>query len=471
MTDEQSGESEERYRQLIETSPIPINLFDASAEIVWANDAVLELLAVDTREELVGRSIFDFIHPTDQYTAEQELLTVVEEKESTGPTEMTLHRADGETRQVRVSTAPGRYDGEDIGQAVVVDTTPLLELQADLEEERQFIENALDTLPDVFYVVDTEGNLERWNDSLPELSGYTEREVSDMAVEDFFVEDDVDRVSESIRTALKEGEGVVEARVVTKKGRKIPYEFRKRRLHRDGDVSGVVGIGRDISDRKARDQHIRAVDRLLQHTLRNQLNVVRGTIQSLRDDAKSTSQSALDRIDNAAERLLSIFEDHHHIVGLLTGDEVPSTFDAVPVVEKVVAMQREQHPEARITIDSASEAHVSAVPHLERALQELIENGVIHNDNPEPVVHVTVEVMAPTVSIQIEDNGPPIPEMERDVVTGKVQTGPTYHSEGLGLWFVHWVVERSGGKLSFDDAEPGGNVVTVELPSPYSEWG
>ena len=112
-----AAESQRRYEQLIETSPVPINLFDATGEIVWGNDAVVDLLGLDSRADLIGRSIFEFIHPEDRDTAKRELLIVIEEKRPTGPTEMKLHRDDGNIKEIRVSTAPGWYDGADIGQA------------------------------------------------------------------------------------------------------------------------------------------------------------------------------------------------------------------------------------------------------------------------------------------------------------------------------------------------------------------
>jgi PAS domain S-box-containing protein len=253
------GEGERRYRQLIETSPAPINLFDASGEIIWGNDAVVDLLGVASRERLVGRSIFEFIDADDRYTAEQELTEVVENKTPTGPTAMQLRRPDGETRSIRVSTAPGNYHGRNIGQAVVVDVTRLKNVQAKLEAERELIEDAMNALQDIFYVIDPGGELVRWNETLVERSGYDESEVEERDVEEFFVEEDVGRVSESIATAFVEGEDVLEATVVTKGGIEIPYEFRKHRLSRGGEVVGLVGIGRDVSDRKARDQHLHAV--------------------------------------------------------------------------------------------------------------------------------------------------------------------------------------------------------------------
>lgn len=462
-------ESERRYRQLIETSPAPINIFDANGQIVWGNDAVVELLGLESRERLVGRSIFEFIHPDDRYTARKELLAVVEEKRSTGETEMKLHRDDGEIKRIQVSTAPGRYNGEDIGQAVVIDETPIRELHASLRKEREFVESSLNALNDVFYVISTDGTLERWNDALVEVSGYDEAEIQKMDLEDLFVEDDTKRVSESISTALTEGNDTIEATAVTNHGLKIPYEFRKQRLVIDGELVGVVGIGRNISDRRDRDEHLRAVDRLLQHSLRNQVNVISGTARLLGEQAASTDVASVGRIETAADQLLSMFEHHHDIVNLLTGQSEPKPIDLASMFEPILRSERAKNPSVDLTWRCPDSVIVSSVPEIKRALQELIENAIVHNDRNDPLVDVTIEVEDPIITVEIADNGPTIPDMERNVVTGDTPLSPTFHPEGLGLWFVHWVVKRSGGTLSFTDNEPRGNVVTAKLLAPGSE--
>lgn len=467
---ETRSESDERYRHLIEASPTPINLFDADGDIVWGNDALLELLELESRADLVGRSIFEFVDPDDRYTAEQELLAVVDDKQTMGPTSMRLSPPGAAPKQIRVSTAPGRYDGRDIGQAVIIDVTPLNSVRSDLEREREFVENALDAIQDVFYVVDTDGTLLRWNDVLEERLGYPDADIETMELEEFFVDEHVDRVSESIQTAFRDGEAVVTATVVTEGGMEVPYEFRKRTLEIDGEVVGLVGIGRDVSEQRARDQHLRAVDRLLQHALRNRLNVVQGSTQLLREDVGDDSVRFVDRIETSVDRLLSIFDDHRYIVELFSSDTEVRTFDVVPVVERAIAKGRASHPSATIELSAPDTAPVSAVAMLERAVVELIDNAVTHNDRSDVVVEVDVEVDDPLVYLRVADNGPPIPSMERNVVTEAQPTTSTYHSEGLGLWFVHWVMERSSGSLSFGDREPRGNEVTMTVRTPRTVW-
>jgi PAS domain S-box-containing protein len=113
----------DRYRHLVEISPVPINLFDEEGTCIWGNDAVLDLLGLSSRAELVGRSIFEFVHPEDRDTARAELAEVTQERRSVGPTEMKLVPANGDVRHVRVATAIGDLFGATIGQAIVVDVS------------------------------------------------------------------------------------------------------------------------------------------------------------------------------------------------------------------------------------------------------------------------------------------------------------------------------------------------------------
>jgi PAS domain S-box-containing protein len=255
-TDSRADESERRYRELVRTSPAPINLFDASGEIVYGNDAVLDLLGLESRSDLVGRSIFEFVDPDDRETAEAELERVVTEGVSTGPTQMQVVRADGERRHIRVSTAPGEYGGEPVGQAVVTDVNDLLETQRALRTERRFVERAIDTLVDVFYVASADGELERWNDRLPELTGYTQAELAEMNLRDLVVGADVPTVEEALDRVREQDEAVTEVTLVTKDGETFPVEARSRRLDTDDGHGSVVGIARDVSDREARETQL-----------------------------------------------------------------------------------------------------------------------------------------------------------------------------------------------------------------------
>ncbi|WP_440991652.1 PAS domain S-box protein [Haloarchaeobius baliensis] len=249
--------SELRYRNLIETSPAPINLFDEEGTIVWGNDATLDLLGLDEREELVGRSIFEFIETDDHALAQGEMRDVVEEGERKGPTSMQLRTDDGERRQIRVSTAPGRFDGEPIGQAVVLDTTLLHETEAELRSERDFVRNALDELRDLFYVVDDGGKLQRWNARVPEVTGTEADELTGTEISSFFGPDDQQRILDALESTLQDGTTFVEADLLTGDGDHRRYEFKSSPLQDPGESDRIVGIGRDVTERRRMERELR----------------------------------------------------------------------------------------------------------------------------------------------------------------------------------------------------------------------
>ncbi|MEW6052547.1 MAG: EAL domain-containing protein [Nitrospirota bacterium] len=128
----------------------------------------------------------------------------------------------------------------------------------ELKQEKHFTENALNNLKDLFFVFDLEGKLLRWNKAANTVLGLSDEEVSSMKVPDFFSEEDAKRLTEAIETIYKEGEGFVEAALITKDGRHMPYDFRGSVLKdHKGKTIGISGVGRDVTDRKHSEETIK----------------------------------------------------------------------------------------------------------------------------------------------------------------------------------------------------------------------
>jgi len=464
-----ADEHQNRYRHLVEMAPIPINLFDDTGESIWCNDATLDLLGLDGRDELVGRSIFEFVHPDDRALARRELADVIERKESVGPTGMKLQRPDGEVRYVQVSTAVGRFLGRDIGQAVVVDVTPLREIQEELREERRFVEAAIDAIQDVFYVVDTDGDLLRWNAAATDVTGYDDDELAAMNLSSLFAGTDASRVLASIETVVEEGADTVEATLVTKHGHTCPYEFRGRRLDGDGDDRPrVVGIGRDISARKERKRQLQALEQWLRHNIRNDVNVIRGTAENIREGRLSDVDSAVSRIERYADHLLEQADRERRIVEILTDPPEPTSVDLTSLVERRVAALRERHPDAKIDLERAETVIVTAVPDVAAAVDELVENAIQYAERETPTVRLDVVDEDPLGLVRVDDDGPGIPDIERDALRLDNDIDQLHHGSGLGLLFVYWVTRIAGGDMRVE-GDGDGSTVTLGFPVARSD--
>ncbi len=470
------AESGQRYRHLVEVSPAPINLFDETGESIWCNDAVLDLLGLDGRDELVGHSIFEFIHPDDHDLAREELRDVIGAKESVGPTRMRLRRRDGEVRHVQVSTAVGGFLGGNIGQAVVVDVTELRDTQEALRAAREFIEETLDTLQDVFYVVDADGHLVEWNAVTTEVTGYEDAELDGMDLTDLFVEDARGRVRDSVARTLEVGRDTVEAKLVTKHGRTLLYELRSRRLRTGSGTEGgeeerrVVGIGRDVSVQKERERQLKVIERWLRHNIRNDINVIRGTAESIRREDPGDVAEAARRIEDRAEHLVEQANRERELVGLLTNPPEPHPIEITGVIERQVRAIRDRYPAAGVEFDRSGEVYVRGIPGVGPAVRELVENAIEHNDAERPGVRIEVTPDdRDRVSIRVLDDGPGIPREEQEVLLFEREIDQLHHGAGLGLLFAHWVVRVSGGDIEFGENDPRGSVVTLTFRSAADE--
>ncbi len=117
------------------------------------------------------------------------------------------------------------------------------------------LRESLDALADVFFLFDTEMRFLAWNETLTEVTGYTDEEVARMEPVEFVAEEDVGPITEAIGRAIREGRATETASLVTNDGEHIPYEFTGTALTGDdGELLGVCGIGRDITERRRRER-------------------------------------------------------------------------------------------------------------------------------------------------------------------------------------------------------------------------
>ena len=124
--------SEERYRSLVEVSPAAILLTDAETRILFANDAALQLLKARVPEDVVGRLVTPFIHPSGLRRA-LSLYSRALAGETVAAEDIRLRRLDGTDVVVQLQSVPANIDGAQCVQNVLQDVTHLTEKADALE--------------------------------------------------------------------------------------------------------------------------------------------------------------------------------------------------------------------------------------------------------------------------------------------------------------------------------------------------
>jgi PAS domain S-box-containing protein len=239
-------------QQAIDNANVAITLSDPSQEdnpLVYVNNGFTELTGYSVEESLGRNCRFLLGEQTDPEKASMLREAIDEEEPVT--VELRSYRKDGTEFWNHVTLTPIYDDDGDLIRYLGTqqDVTERKEHEQALEDWRRSVEEALDALDEIFFVLDADGSLRRWNLKGSEVTGYSESALADMQAIELFPEDERETVADTIERVLAGERATVEADLLTAGGERIPYEFTGNRLtDSDGNTVGVVGIGRDLTE-------------------------------------------------------------------------------------------------------------------------------------------------------------------------------------------------------------------------------
>jgi PAS domain S-box-containing protein len=228
-----------------------------------------------------------------------------------------------------------------------------------------------------------------------------------------------------------------------------------------GDLLAQLAVCRDVTEERRREEQLELLkdvqSRFLRHNLRNELNTILAHAEFMRDDAGPPREESYEAIVETSQRLIGWGEKARTIERLLesAGRE---PHDLGPTVEHVVGQLRERYPEVTFDVDCPGQLWLLTVPQVDSAFRNLLDNAARYNSGPDPRVELSATATDGSVRVVIADNGPGIDEAELEAIEAGEET-KLEHSSGFGLWLAYWVVDSSGGDITFET----GNGTTVTL--------
>lgn len=212
-------------------------------------------------------------------------------------------------------------------------------------------------------------------------------------------------------------------------------------------------------------QQISILHRILRHNLRNSCNVIYGYADRLRESGDAEDERAATVIETHVDELVRLSEKSHLLRDIvLDGPGSVTPVDLTALLRQRIDAFEATHPDVVVDRDLPDELFVSAHARLENGIDELLENAIKHNESAQPRVWISISSSVDgTVDLDIADNGPGVPEIEREVVE-KGEEKPLFHSQGIGLWIARAAVVESGGLIRFVNNEPRGSIARITLP-------
>ena len=460
----------ELLERVFETSPIGIVVVDGDGDVIRVNEAAEAELGLE-RSEIVSRTYDDpdwVAVDVDGEPIPDADLPAGRVLRTGDPVEGYRHgiRTDGETRWISVNAAP--MTDEDGAVEAVVTSVENITDRLERERELEQYETIVETSTDPIYVLDPENRFVRVNNAMVEATGRDREELLGSHAATVLDDATVERSERFIRELL-DGDrrrATFEGAMTTADGTSREFATSLSLLREDGEFRGTVVIAHDVTDLRDHQRRLSVLDRVLRHNLRNQMNVVLGYATELttHDDPEVATLGAA--IEDNATDLMELSESAREFGSVISGTAArPAPVDVADLVETAVADARRQHPDADVAADLPETAPALANEPFALAVDELLENAVVHNDSDPPTVEVSVTVDDDAVTVRVADDGPGIDDIaQRALLSGS--ESPLEHAQGLGLWLVRWTVDAVGGEFDVADGDPRGTVVTVRLPRP-----
>ena len=345
----------------------------------------------------------------------------------------------------------------------------------DVEGRRRYVETILDRIATGVVSIDMAGQIRTWNSAATRLLGVDARSGGRPAASVF--------ASPELRPLQVLIEEMLDSRgpmrpkeiVITREGREYHLAIVSTPLRRDdGAPEGVVLVFDDVSPliRAQKVAAWREVARRLAHEIKNPLTPIQLCAERLRrhfTQAPPPTRGLVDEctatIVGEVESLKGLVDEFSQFARMPAPRAVPTDLhalleDSLALYRGVVTgveMRRRFSPDVpRVSVDPEQ---------FRRVIINLVDNAIEAMDRRGAIdIETQHDPANNLVRVTVADNGPGIPEAEREKLFL-----PYYSTKGrgsgLGLAIVRRIVAEHGGSIEVTENAPRGTRFAIELPA------
>ena len=388
-----------------------------------------------------------------------------------GVTELDIiHR--GEEKGVgELRVAETEWEGETAYLALIRDITERKRAQEALQESEEDLRAIFDGVGDGIALIDTTGRIVKVNKRIAETGGYTEDEIigKRIAIFKMFPPQSLAKMLSNFAKLIS-GQDCppFDVEVYTKAGKKLDVELRSSLLRKGGRVVGMVGVMRDITERKRAEEQIKASLKEKEVLLKEIHHRVKNNLQVISSLLYLQSRNIEDN------QTLEMFQDSQHRVRsmALVHERLYQSQDMARVDFAQYVRNLANHLfrsygvnsnliRLKINVDDVFLGIDTAIP-FGLIINELVSNSLKHAfpDGREGEIRIGLRADDGEFSLVVSDNGVGFP---RDLDFRDTQS--------LGLRLVNTLVEQLEGTIELDRSDGTAFKITFAEPRYYHEEG
>jgi len=484
VTDRKKMESELSLRaQLLDLAMDSIYVIDTDGYIVFANEASWKSRGYIS-SEFTGANIRELVTPDYKALVAERIDKILNKGELTFETRH--YRKDGSAMPVEVHARMISLDGRKFIISIARDMTERKLAEEVLKRSEERFRTILEDMDNGYFELDTAGQYVFVNDAMCKILGLGRDDIVGRQFGSFVDQSD-EKFVDSSRAIMDEviSKGMTLAGLF---GTIVKGDGSRRIIGisvsplRDasGEIAGIRGISRDITDRMKMEQQLLMAGKLasigelaagVAHEINNPLTAIMGYAQLLADesDVPQNIKADLEKIYSQSQRAAKIVQN------LLTFARSyalkKKVIDINELILRSLDLRSYEHKVGNIEIVTNLQTGLPGISADENQIQQVILNIIVNAEQALAKKHagkieVTTRLDNDNIRIIIADNGPGIPrDMLERLFDPFFTTKDVGEGTGLGLSVCHGIITKHGGRIYADSVEGQGSVFTIELPT------
>jgi PAS domain S-box-containing protein len=299
----------------------------------------------------------------------------------------------------------------------------LLEREENLLQEQLFTKALLNSIPGIFYLYSyPEMKMVTWNKNHETIFGYDAKELNGVSIEAFHLPENRQSVLDQEEIFLKGDQLSIEAPLVTKDGRLIPFLLTGAKFESNGKKY-LMGVGTDITDRKRTEMELQLsyekLQQLSQYTEKARESERKMIARELHDELGQALTSVKidlsiikqhisdDKVNLRIDKMSDLVSETIETIQRITSQLRPEIIDDLGLNAAIKWYTKEfaERNGIEIFLDMDSEIAISPDDSLAlfRIMQESLTNVARHSK----ANHVVIKLIHENgiVNFRISDNG------------------------------------------------------------------
>lgn len=286
-----------------------IATMDDEGTITFVNKAYVDMFG-SPAEELIGKGVQSI--PEGYEEEFWGLVDMVYSGVEVKGFETYRKRVDESLIPVSVTHAPLKDRNGVINgfSAIIRDITKQKQIEQELEENKQRYQSLFYFNPDLVYSLDLNGIVTNINPSVQRLIGYTPEQMIGESYIEFIQDQHLCHTMKSFQKSIQGIPQTYETALIHKNNPGGIFHVTNIPIIVNGEIVGVYGIAKDVSELKRAEEFLRKSDRIaaigqlaagIAHEIRNPLTSVKGFLQFMQE--QSTDQDYYEIMRREIERI------------------------------------------------------------------------------------------------------------------------------------------------------------------------